>query len=240
MVAAGSTVSEVTSLLDILPTLADIVTAGDTSGGGNKLDGESLLGILRGNKNTSERTIFHFCDSEIFALRTQFEDRGTYKLILQEPILTSRGSCEGKNSGKYLFAVYLKTISSPALRTWESKLDECSCHDCCTVPDIMLCPSPGHGITTNTDSGHSSGSLCPCYGPGVRVHRPPLLYHIDTDPTESSELDPASEVYQRVVAVMRREYRQFTEDLNTSKMPSQFRTMRNVLPMPWLQPYLSV
>ena len=82
--------------------------------------------------------------------------------------------------------------------------------------------------------------MCPCYGPGVRVHRPPLLYHIDTDPTESSELDPASEVYQQVVAVMRREYRQFTEDLYTSKMPSQFRTMRNVLPMPWLQPCLSV
>ena len=140
MVAPGSTVSEVTSLLDILPTLADIVTAGDTGGGGNKLDGGSLLGTLQGNKNTSERTIFHFCDSEIFALRTQFEDGGTYKLILQEPILTSRGSCEGKNSGKYLFAVYLKTISSPALRTWESKLDVCSssCHDCSTVPDIML------------------------------------------------------------------------------------------------------
>ena len=100
----------------------------------------ALLGTLQGNKTPSERTIFHFCDSEIFALRTQFEDGGTYKLILQEPILTSRGSCEGKNSGKYLFAVYLKTISSPALRTWESKLDVCSssCHDCSTVPDIML------------------------------------------------------------------------------------------------------
>ena len=133
--------AEVTSLLDILPTLAHIVTAGDTGGGGNKLDGESLLGTLQGSKNTSERTIFHFCDSEIFALRTQFEDGGTYKLILQEPILTSRGSCEGKNSGKYLFAVYLETISSPALRTWESKLDVCSssCHDCSTALCLTSC-----------------------------------------------------------------------------------------------------
>ena len=59
MVAPGSTVSEVTSLLDILPTLAHIVTAGDTGGGGNKLDGESLLGTSAVKRSIGSTTGFH-------------------------------------------------------------------------------------------------------------------------------------------------------------------------------------
>ena len=88
---------EATSLLDIFPTISEIVSekseerkVRDTK----PLDGESLMGLLRGEKRKSERSLYHFCDSEIFAVRTQLEDE-IYKLIIREPLLTPRGSCEG-------------------------------------------------------------------------------------------------------------------------------------------------
>lgn len=48
-----------------------------------KLDGESLLPIIVSGKHP-RRSLFHFCDYEIFAMRTEFK-KTTYKLIFQEP-----------------------------------------------------------------------------------------------------------------------------------------------------------
>ena len=81
--------------------------------------------------------------------------------------------------------------------------------------------------------------MCPCYGPDIRVHSPPLLYKIDQDPTESSPLEYNSEEYEQVYSIMRESYHSFNEDLDKSKMPSQYSSMLNILPMPWLQPVLS-
>ena len=128
----------------------------------------ALLGTLQGNKKPSERTIFHFCDSEIFALRTQFEDGGTYKLILQEPILTSRGSCEGKKCRKILIIRSVSQNDFLPCAAYLGKQVRCcssSCHDCSTVPDIML-RVPAQ-VTASQQTLTVATSQAPC----VLLHR---------------------------------------------------------------------
>ena len=78
--------------------------------------------------------------------------------------------------------------------------------------------------------------MCPCYGPDIRVHSPPLLYKIDLDPTESYPLNYDSDEYKVVYNIMRDSYLHFKEDLDKSKMPSQYSSMLKILPIPWLQP----
>lgn len=90
-------ITEVTSLLDILPTIAHLV-------GDNTIttrDGVSLLPFITGDqerRTLGERTIFHFCDSEVFAVRRQMEDGRVYKMILQEPTLIKTGDCSGDSA----------------------------------------------------------------------------------------------------------------------------------------------
>ena len=76
--------------------MRDIVSDTSDEKDDNPLDGESLLHLVQGVMKRSERSLYHFCDSEIFAMRTQLED-GIYKLIIREPLLSARGSCEGNN-----------------------------------------------------------------------------------------------------------------------------------------------
>ena len=76
-------------MLDLVPTIAQLVADQTAT---NPRDGVSLLGRREGGR---ERTIFHFCDSEIFAVRRQMEDGKVYKMILQEPTLTQSGGCPG-------------------------------------------------------------------------------------------------------------------------------------------------
>ena len=85
-----------TSLLDLLPTIAQLV--GDsTATNTTTRDGISLLDTFTGEQERRrERTIFHFCDSEIFSLRRQMKDGRIYKMILQEPELTQSGGCPGQ------------------------------------------------------------------------------------------------------------------------------------------------
>ena len=89
--------SEVTSLLDLLPTIAQVVGVED--GLPHRLDGVSILSALTGEEAglKRERTVFHFCDSEIFSMRRQMSEGKIYKIILQEPELTAphRGGCSG-------------------------------------------------------------------------------------------------------------------------------------------------
>ena len=105
IVKQNSEISAATSLLDIFPTVRDIVSENREEEEDFKvtLDGESLLHLLQGErqKRRVERTLYHFCDSEIFAMRTQLEEE-IYKLIIREPLLSSRGSCEGRQSLKNL------------------------------------------------------------------------------------------------------------------------------------------
>jgi len=176
-IEAGRAVSGVTSLLDLLPTIAHIVGVETLS---NRVDGVSLLSTLTDLEPSErlERTVFHFCDSEIFSLRRQMKDGKIYKMILQEPELTQSGGC--------------------------------------------------------------SGEMCPCYGPTIRKHDTPLLYDINEDPTESQEIDPRSVTYKVVSKVMTKELLAFMEDLNETKMASQFSSYFKILPLPWLQPLLYV
>ena len=89
--------SEVTSLLDLLPTIAQVVGVEDSLP--HRLDGVSILSALTGVEAglKRERTVFHFCDSEIFSMRRQMSEGKIYKIILQEPELTAphRGGCSG-------------------------------------------------------------------------------------------------------------------------------------------------
>ena len=86
--------------MDLLPTIAGIVgdqTTSTTST--NTRDGISLLDTFSGDQERRrERTIFHFCQSEIFAVRRQMEDGRVYKMILQEPSLIQTGGCSGDST----------------------------------------------------------------------------------------------------------------------------------------------
>jgi len=142
------------------------------------LDGQSFFHQLLEKKSIGERTIFHHCASEVFAMRKVFDGNKVYKLILKEPIVDKNGRC----------------------------------------PE----------------------DICPCYGPMIRQNQPPLLYDIVNDPTESSELDPTSSLYREISSLMLMDLHQFQQDIEANKMPSQYTTLAQVMPMPWLQPYLNV
>jgi len=90
-----------------------------------------------------------------------------------------------------------------------------------------------------TQGGGCYGAICDCYGPRVRVNTQPLLYDIVEDPTESAELDAASELYQNIAQIMRKELHEFYHDMEATRMPSQYANMWRVMPMPWLQPFLA-
>ena len=128
IVKPNSEIKEATSLLDIFPTVRDIVSENleeEDTKLPNPLDGETILGLLRGEhqRRRSDRTLYHFCDSEIFAMRTQLED-GIYKLIIREPLLNRRGSCDGKYFSSFV-------LSFTFLRKPHK-----SCHDCSCVHDM--------------------------------------------------------------------------------------------------------
>ena len=78
--------------------------------------------------------------------------------------------------------------------------------------------------------------ICPCYGPAVKVHQPPLLYQVDQDPGEDHPLDMSSPIYKEVVDSMMADVSRFQAQ---SMPPTQFQDMLRVLPSPWLQPFKS-
>lgn len=93
VVKPGVKVSQPTGLMDVLPTIADIIGYQSLD---NKLDGVSFLDLLTQNNKSFKRTIFHHCASEIFAIRTALDNGKVYKMILQEPLLKMDGSCLGE------------------------------------------------------------------------------------------------------------------------------------------------
>ena len=192
--------------MDLLPTVAQLVGHQPAT---NTRDGVSLLHTFTGDQvRRRERTIFHFCDSEIFAVRRQMEDGRVYKMILQEPALTQTGACSGQ-----------------------------TCNTCDFLACFLL-----HKLffSRRSFTSFSSGPLCPCYEPGIRKHDKPLLYDINQDPTESDEIDSQSETYKAVSEVMKKELHAFIEEIERTKMPSQFSSYSKIMPVPWLQPILYV
>ena len=73
--------------------------------------------------------------------------------------------------------------------------------------------------------------ICPCYGSGVKVHQPPLLYKVNEDPGEDHPLDLS--LHKEVLDLMMADVTRF----KAQPMPStQFQEKMRVLPTPWLQP----
>jgi len=91
VVKANSVVESPTSLIDILPTLADIAGV-DTQE--LKLDGQSLLSALKDSAAhlASRRPIFHFCESDIFAMRVEHENT-SYKMVFKSHNMDMSGLC---------------------------------------------------------------------------------------------------------------------------------------------------
>ena len=87
----GLIVSQPTSMLDILPTIADIV--GHKQKPNKKLDGVSMMNFLTQKQGRSNRTLFHYCGSELMAVREVTEKGKTYKLTLKEPRTYRDGAC---------------------------------------------------------------------------------------------------------------------------------------------------
>ncbi|XP_060038681.1 arylsulfatase D-like [Erinaceus europaeus] len=84
-----------------------------------------------------------------------------------------------------------------------------------------------------SDGCHDSG-LCPCSGPGVAVHSPPLLFELTSDPSEARALGPGSEPrFQAVLARLARAVE--AHRATVTPAPAQF-SLINILWRPWLQP----
>ena len=77
--------------------------------------------------------------------------------------------------------------------------------------------------------------LCPCYGPDVKVHQPPLLYQVDQDPGEDHPVDIG--LHKEVVDLMMADVASFRVH---PMPPTQLQDMFRVLPSPWLQPFKPV
>ena len=76
----GSIVTEPTSLLDVMPTLASALQLLPPPG-----DGTSLLSRLAGNSDRLQsRTLFHQCAGELFAARRADPDGSVFKLLFRE------------------------------------------------------------------------------------------------------------------------------------------------------------
>jgi hypothetical protein len=172
-IQAGSEFSEPTSHLDILPTLADIVGLDVSS---LKHDGTSLLPLLTSRTPLPPRTLYHFCGSRVFAVRT-WSGRKAYKWILRQPLLNQNGGCDA--------------------------------------------------------------AFCPCYGPGVSEHTPPLLIDIEDDVREEKEVDEHGSLYRGLVNGMQKDLERFESDVEVTSLPSQLNSWR-VMPHIWMQPLLHV
>uniref|UniRef100_S4RPN3 Steroid sulfatase n=1 Tax=Petromyzon marinus TaxID=7757 RepID=S4RPN3_PETMA len=75
--------------------------------------------------------------------------------------------------------------------------------------------------------------ICHCHGSFVQTHDPPLVFEMQSDPSESSPLAVTSAAVQEVLAVVQRAVSSHQQSL--TPVPSQF-SLNNLLWKPWLQP----
>ena len=84
-VKPGKTITQPTSMMDILPTIKEIIK--NESPSAKPLDGESILSLLEGEKEHYSRTFFHHCGTNLMAIREVIEDNKIYKMTIKEPPL---------------------------------------------------------------------------------------------------------------------------------------------------------
>ncbi|XP_006903246.1 PREDICTED: arylsulfatase D [Elephantulus edwardii] len=76
--------------------------------------------------------------------------------------------------------------------------------------------------------------VCPCSGPGVTVHSPPLLFDLSQDPSETHPLTPSSEpLHDEVLARVDKAVKAHLRTV--SPVPQQF-SAGHIMWKPWLQP----
>ena len=75
--------------------------------------------------------------------------------------------------------------------------------------------------------------VCMCYGQHVIEHKPPLVFNIAQDTSESFPIKPESDIYERIVSTVLDAAWQ--HKANLTSVPSQF-SLRNSIWKPWLQP----
>ena len=71
-IGAGRVLSEPVSLMDVLPTLADLmhVPLSDVISPGHVIDGISLIPLLEGQEPvTRHQFLFHYCQDSVHAVR---------------------------------------------------------------------------------------------------------------------------------------------------------------------------
>ncbi|CAN7999824.1 unnamed protein product [Ixodes hexagonus] len=105
------------------------------------------------------------------------------------------------------------------------------------VHAVRYIPRDGSGVW-KVHFHSSDESQCPyvchCYGSYVLHHDPPLVFHLDTDPSERNPLSPSSDPrVHKVVAAARDALRGHTASLEV--LPQQFNFL-NTFWLPWLQP----
>ncbi|EEC04263.1 arylsulfatase, putative [Ixodes scapularis] len=76
--------------------------------------------------------------------------------------------------------------------------------------------------------------VCHCYGSYVLHHDPPLVFHLDTDPSERNPLSVSSDPrVHKVLAAVKDALRGHEASLDS--LPQQFNFI-NTFWLPWLQP----
>jgi len=172
VVQPGIVIDDSTSNMDILPTVAEI--AGSSVADLN-LDGQSLVPLLKDNKeppNSRDRILYHFCYSQIFAMRLNYEGV-IYKAIFKQPKLYNDGKCPG--------------------------------------------------------------AFCKCYK-NLEEYDEPKIFDIDKELKERETIEKDTRLYEKLMDIITTEKAKFEDELERTKMPSQFSHKLSVFPHPWLQP----
>eukprot|EP00095_Tigriopus_kingsejongensis_P012472 maker-scaffold323_size206388-snap-gene-1.13 protein:Tk12472 transcript:maker-scaffold323_size206388-snap-gene-1.13-mRNA-1 annotation:"arylsulfatase h precursor" len=88
----GSQTHSVTSLLDFLPTLMDILAVRKDD---VQLDGKSIYPLMKQPQEipSEARMLRHYCGTALHALTYQSEAGEAFKVYFHEPILNSDGHC---------------------------------------------------------------------------------------------------------------------------------------------------
>lgn len=106
-----------------------------------------------------------------------------------------------------------------------------------SIHAVRYIPPDGSGVWKvhyHTPDQSQCTYVCHCQGSHIRDHDPPLVYHLDTDPSEDRPLSPSSDPrIHKIMATVRDavgRHRDTIEDV-----PQQF-SFQNSFWLPWLQP----
>lgn len=109
------------------------------------------------------------------------------------------------------------------------------------VHAVRYVPRDGSGVWKvhyHSSDPNRCAYVCHCYGSYVLDHDPPLVYHLDSDPSESRSLTAADNPeVPKVLAAVKAALAEHQASL--SPVPQQF-DLLNSLWLPWLQPCCSL